>query len=151
MLKFGPRREKPCLRWFANNQGADQPAHSRSLISAFVIRLLESIISKLGTRKFSIFQLVSVDEETGLRIVLSKTPKSGFVASGDKLHSVAPKCHSQVMNSHFLMISDFQLYMAAYGGSFMFPPVSNMSPKIKNRDTHVHVTKTYLFGALKTS
>ena len=39
-LLIGPRREKPCLRWFANNKGADQPAHPRSLISAFVIRLL---------------------------------------------------------------------------------------------------------------
>ena len=35
----GPRREKTCLRWVANNKGADQPAHMRSLISAFVIRL----------------------------------------------------------------------------------------------------------------
>ena len=33
----GNRREKTCLRWFANNTGADQPAHPRSLISAFVI------------------------------------------------------------------------------------------------------------------
>ena len=31
----GPRREKTCL---ANNTGAVQPAHLRSLISAFVIR-----------------------------------------------------------------------------------------------------------------
>ena len=37
---FGPRREKTCLRGFANNTGADQPAHPRSLISAFVIRVL---------------------------------------------------------------------------------------------------------------
>ena len=29
---------------FANNKGADQPAHSQSLISAFVIRLLESFV-----------------------------------------------------------------------------------------------------------
>ena len=35
---------------FANNKGADQPAHPRSLISAFVISLLESIISH-ATRK----------------------------------------------------------------------------------------------------
>ena len=35
---------KPCLRWFANNTGADKPAHPRSLISAFVILFLESII-----------------------------------------------------------------------------------------------------------
>ena len=30
---------------FADNTGTDQPAHLRSLISAFVIRFLESIIS----------------------------------------------------------------------------------------------------------
>ena len=35
----GPRREKTCLRGFSNNTGADQPAHPRSLISAFVIRV----------------------------------------------------------------------------------------------------------------
>ena len=33
------------LPWFANNKGTDQPSHRRSLISAFVIHLLESIIS----------------------------------------------------------------------------------------------------------
>ena len=36
---------------FANNKGADQPAHPRSLISAFIIRLMESIISRLATRE----------------------------------------------------------------------------------------------------
>ena len=45
----GPRRKKTCLRGFAKNTGADQPAHPRSLISAFVIRFLESIIGKLAT------------------------------------------------------------------------------------------------------
>ena len=37
---YGPRREKTCLLGFGNNTGADQPAHPRSLISAFVIRVL---------------------------------------------------------------------------------------------------------------
>ena len=37
----GPKHEKTCLRGFVNNKGADQPAHTRSLISAFVIRFLE--------------------------------------------------------------------------------------------------------------
>ena len=32
------RRKETRLRGFANNKGADQPAHPRSLISAFVIR-----------------------------------------------------------------------------------------------------------------
>ena len=48
---YGPRREKTCLQLFANNTGADQPAHPRSLISAFVIRFLLSIISRLDTSK----------------------------------------------------------------------------------------------------
>ena len=41
--------------WFANNKGADQSAHLRSLISTFVIRSLESIISKLATSEILIF------------------------------------------------------------------------------------------------
>ena len=52
---FGPRREKTCLRGFANNTGADQPAHPRSLISAFVVRFLENFTCKLATGEISIF------------------------------------------------------------------------------------------------
>ena len=36
-LLYGPRLEKTCLRGFANNKGPDQPVHTCSLISAFVI------------------------------------------------------------------------------------------------------------------
>ena len=54
-IKHGPGREKTCLRVFANNIGADQPAHMRSLISAFVIRLLQSMISRLALSEISIF------------------------------------------------------------------------------------------------
>ena len=46
---------KTCLRGFANNTGADQPAHLRSLISVLVIRFLESAVCKLLTCKISIF------------------------------------------------------------------------------------------------
>ena len=53
--QYGPGREKTCLREFGNNTGADQPAHSRSLISAFVIRVLESTITKLATSEISVF------------------------------------------------------------------------------------------------
>ena len=34
-------------------EGADQPTHPRSLISAFVVRPLASIIDKLATRKIA--------------------------------------------------------------------------------------------------
>ena len=47
-----PRREKTCLRGVTNNTGADQPAHPRSLNSAFVIRFLKRIICKLLQVKF---------------------------------------------------------------------------------------------------
>ena len=39
----------------ANNTGADQPAHLRSLISAFVIRVLASIICNPAVGEISIF------------------------------------------------------------------------------------------------
>ena len=38
---------------YANNKGADQPAHPRSLISAFVVCSLDSIISILAIAKIS--------------------------------------------------------------------------------------------------
>ena len=33
----GPGHAKMCLMSYANNKGADQPAHPHSLISAFVV------------------------------------------------------------------------------------------------------------------
>ena len=53
----------------------------RSLISAFVICFLESVISKLATRELSIFWLVSVAEETGLNRTMLETPTTGFLAT----------------------------------------------------------------------
>ena len=42
-------------RGVANNKGADQPAHAPSLISAFVVCFLESIISRLATSEITTF------------------------------------------------------------------------------------------------
>ena len=66
---------------FANNKGADQPAHPRSLISAFIIRLLERMISKLATSEILICWLVSIAEETPLSLTLSETQKTLFAVS----------------------------------------------------------------------
>ena len=49
LYHMGPVARKPVFRGVANNIGADQPAHLCSLISAFVIRFVESIICKLAT------------------------------------------------------------------------------------------------------
>ena len=81
-------------RWFANNKGADQPAHPRSLISAFVIRLLESIIhvSKFAASEILIFELVSVAEQAGLNLTFSEPPKIGFLATWPNYYKVSLMC-----------------------------------------------------------
>ena len=80
-LVIGPRPDKTCLRSFANHTGADQPAHSCSLVSAFVICFLERTICKLAAGEIAIFYQVSVTEETGLKLALTETPKKGFLAT----------------------------------------------------------------------
>ena len=43
-----------------------------------VFRFLESTISRLAANEISIFQLISVPEETGLSLALLQTPKDRF-------------------------------------------------------------------------
>ena len=52
---FGPCHEKTCLQGIVNNIGVYQPVHPCSLISAFVIPLLESILSKFSPCEISLF------------------------------------------------------------------------------------------------
>ena len=70
------------LSWvFPNNKGADQPVYLCSLISAFGVHLLKSIVSKLALSEISIFLLVSLAEETGLSLALSEMQKTDFLVS----------------------------------------------------------------------
>ena len=55
IVLFGPRHQKTCLQGFANNTGAYQPAHRRSLTSIFVNHVLESTMSKPATSEISFF------------------------------------------------------------------------------------------------
>ena len=64
---------------YANNKGADQPAHSHSLISAFVVRCLDSMIPLVSIPEISSLYLASVTVHTGLSLPLSQTPKTGFL------------------------------------------------------------------------
>ena len=52
--------------------------HPHSLISAFVICVLENIKSRLATSKTPIFYLVSIAEQAGLNLTLSETPEDRF-------------------------------------------------------------------------
>ena len=80
---WASRREKLSSR-FANNKGVDQPAHPHRLISAFAIRFLESVISRLATSEILIICLVSVSVGTCLSLALSEAPKTDFVTSRPK-------------------------------------------------------------------
>ena len=52
-IAYEPGYEKMCLMSYANNKGAEQPAHPRSLINAIVIRCLDSmILSRFYSRNF---------------------------------------------------------------------------------------------------
>ena len=53
---------------YANNNGADQPSHPRSLISAFVFRCLDSIIPLVSIPEISSLCLASVAAQAGLSL-----------------------------------------------------------------------------------
>ena len=67
---------KISLLVFGNNKGADQPAHSHSLISAFVF-----VYRKVSCVDFLYAKFQFVAEQAGLNITLSETKKTGFLAS----------------------------------------------------------------------
>ena len=57
---YEPRPEKTCLMPYANNKDAYQPVHPRSLISAFVVRWLDSITSLVAISEMSRLWLATV-------------------------------------------------------------------------------------------
>ena len=63
---------------YANNKGADQPAHPRSLISAFVVHSLDSIISLDSIAEISRLKIASVAAQAGLCLAWLETPEDTF-------------------------------------------------------------------------
>ena len=62
-------------------QGTDQPGHLRSLISAFIVRCLESEIHLVSIAEISSLYLASVAVQAGLSVHWSQTPKTGFLVT----------------------------------------------------------------------
>ena len=75
---LGPGHTKTYLVPYANNKGADQPVHPRSLISTFVVRCLDSMICILAIAKVSRFKLGSVADQVSLNLTWSKIPEDPF-------------------------------------------------------------------------
>ena len=74
----GPGHAKTSLMPYANNKGADQPAHPHSLISAFIVRCLDSIIHLVSIFEISSFKLSSEAEQAGLNLNWSQIPEDKF-------------------------------------------------------------------------
>ena len=66
---------------YANNKSADEPAHSRSLISAFVVHCLDIIIPLVSVSEILSLYLTSVAVQAGLSLTWSQTPKTGFLVT----------------------------------------------------------------------
>ena len=112
MNKFLPTREKKdlsiahlvilqmynakmCLMSYANNKGADQPAHPRSLIRTFVVRCLDRTIPLVVKYEISRLQLAPLTEQAGLNLTWLKIPKDMFSHDVEQMHlrshSMGPK------------------------------------------------------------
>ena len=63
---------------YANNKGADQPAHQRSLICTFVVRCLDSVMSIYSISEVSSLMLAPVAEQVSLSLTWSETPEDTF-------------------------------------------------------------------------
>ena len=92
-------REKPCFMPYANNKGADQPAHQRSLISTFVVRCLVSI-PILAKSKISRLWLVFEAKHAGW-----KNPKDFFLVTWFVYLVTDFYVFFQQSFSHILMLS----------------------------------------------
>ena len=82
-----------CLKPYANNKGADQPAQPRSLISTFVVCCLDSMIFILVISKVSRFYLASVAEQADLNVTWLKISEDTF------FHDVTHYCDLSVVSS----------------------------------------------------
>ena len=88
-LAFGAQDQLSRIIWatswenlflpYANNKGADQRAHPRILISAFVIHCLDSMIPLVSMSEISSLYIASVAVQGVLSLTWSEIPKTGFL------------------------------------------------------------------------
>ena len=76
---------------YANNKSTDQHAYPHSLISAFVIHCLESIIPVVAIGKIPRLLLASVAEHAGLSLTWSHNSKAKFSHDVAHINSVTKR------------------------------------------------------------
>ena len=85
---------------YANNKGADQPVHLRSLISTFVVHCLDSIVSLVSISKISSLYLALVASQAGW-VLPVENPEDRF--SRDKAHIIPENKLLWHKSTHFLI------------------------------------------------
>ena len=100
---------------YANNKCADQPPHPRSLISAFVVRCLVSIILLVSISAISSLYLAAVAAQAGLCLAWSQTSKTGFLVTWLKYTTVRlePACSTPEATKR-LGISDIAIIRVVF-------------------------------------
>ena len=88
---------RKCVMSYVNNKGADQPAIPRSLISAFAVRCLYSIIPLDSMAEISKLYLASVAAQAGLCLGWSETPEDTFSHGVAHLYS---NCYTDFLVLH---------------------------------------------------
>ena len=97
---------------YANNKGADQPAHPHGLISAFVVCCLDSIIPLVSISEISSLYLASVAEQAGLSLPWSQTLKPGSLVTR-LICNICLACTIQaIWSSGSVTVMDVSLSMA---------------------------------------
>ena len=103
-----------------NNKGTDQPAHPRSLISAFVVRCLDSVMSLVSVIKISSLMLASVDEQASVSMTWSETPEDTFSRDEAQIYS----CLTIFIPANFVCVSQGILYLLLH--CIIFKVISEM-------------------------
>ena len=107
-----PRHEKICLVPDANNKGADQPVHLCSLISTFVVRCLESLISLVST--FAISRLAFLCSWAGqFESYLLKNPEDRFIHGEDHIWAPSSEFVSSSIPSWQILTAHAQPFRGA--------------------------------------
>ena len=109
---------------YANNKGADQLVHLRSLISIFVVRCLDSIIPQVSVSEISSLYLASVAVQAGLCLTGRKPTKTGFLVTRLiwDIRSILWRETDKVGNSYnFLQLSIKTYVVGIYYNSNVYP------------------------------
>ena len=114
---MGLDRRKPVFMGFANNKCADQPAQMHSLMSAFVICLLESMLSIWTCRKHNCNFVASLSTwARWFESLFVQNPRQVFSRCGlNMIHDI----HKSATIAHFVFI-----FMSRFPAFIMYKLVS---------------------------